>query len=61
MINVGSVGQPRDGNPQACYVILHADRAEFVRVPYNIDVTARKIRAIPELNDRLANRLYDGQ
>ncbi len=61
VINVGSVGQPRDGNPQACYVILHTDRAEFVRVPYNIDVTARKIRAIPELNDRLANRLYDGQ
>jgi predicted phosphodiesterase len=61
VINVGSVGQPRDGNSRACYVVLHPDRAEFVRVPYNIDVTARKIRAIPELNDRLANRLYDGQ
>ncbi|HRJ49129.1 MAG: metallophosphoesterase family protein [Phycisphaeraceae bacterium] len=61
VINVGSVGQPRDGNPNACYVILHHNRAEFVRVPYNVDVTARKIRSIPELNDRLANRLYEGQ
>ena len=37
-IGVGSVGQPRDKDPRACYVIYHAgsDRVEFRRVPYDI-------------------------
>jgi diadenosine tetraphosphatase ApaH/serine/threonine PP2A family protein phosphatase len=61
VINVGSVGQPRDMDPRACYVILHPDRAEFIRVPYNIDATADKIRAIPALSPWLAERLYDGR
>ncbi len=61
VINVGSVGQPRDMDPRACYVILHPDRAEFVRVQYDIDVTANKIRAIPALSPWLAERLYDGR
>ncbi|MBX3378012.1 MAG: hypothetical protein KF678_13530 [Phycisphaeraceae bacterium] len=46
---------------RACYVILHPDRAEFIRVPYNIDATADKIRAIPALSPWLAERLYDGR
>jgi diadenosine tetraphosphatase ApaH/serine/threonine PP2A family protein phosphatase len=74
VINVGSVGQPRDGDPRASYVIIHGPgegpgngsgtdlgSIEFVRVPYNIDVTANKIRAIPELSDWLGERLYDGR
>ncbi|MEX2219422.1 MAG: metallophosphoesterase family protein, partial [Phycisphaerales bacterium] len=61
VINVGSVGQPRDGDPRASYVILHPDRAEFVRVPYDIDITANKIRGIAELSDWLGERLYDGR
>ena len=61
IINVGSVGQPRDMDPRASYVILYPDRVQFVRVPYNIDVTASKIRAIPQLNDWLADRLYEGR
>ena len=61
VINVGSIGQPRDGDPRASYVILHPDRAEFVRIPYDIDATANKIRAIPELSDWLGERLYDGR
>ena len=36
-------------------------RVEFVRIPYNIDVTANKIRAIAELSDWLGERLYDGR
>ena len=60
VINVGSVGQPRDGDPRASYAILRSDRVEFVRVPYNIDATAKLIRAIPELSDRLAARLFTG-
>ncbi|MGQ0629384.1 MAG: metallophosphoesterase family protein [Phycisphaerales bacterium] len=61
IINVGSVGQPRDMDPRASYVILHADRVEFARVPYNIDATAEKIRSIPQLSDWLADRLYEGR
>jgi predicted phosphodiesterase len=61
IINVGSVGQPRDGDKRASYVILHADRAEFIRIPYNIDPVAQKIRAIPQLNDWLGERLYEGR
>ena len=37
-IGVGSVGQPRDDDPRACYVIYHpgSDRVEFRRVNYDI-------------------------
>ena len=34
MINVGSVGQPRDGNPRACYVVLEDNLVRFRRVEY---------------------------
>ncbi len=60
IINVGSVGQPRDKNPSASYVILHPDRAEFARVEYDVATTAEKIREIPELNDWLGERLFSG-
>jgi len=45
LINVGSVGQPRDGSPAACYVICdpEADCIEFRRVDYDIAKTRRKI------------------
>lgn len=61
VINVGSVGQPRDLDPRASYALLHDDHAEFVRVEYDIDATARKIKAIPELHDWLGDRLYEGR
>lgn len=61
IINVGSVGQPRDMDPRAAYAILHDDRIEFVRVPYDVDVTAKRIREIPELSDWLGDRLYEGR
>jgi diadenosine tetraphosphatase ApaH/serine/threonine PP2A family protein phosphatase len=44
---IGSVGQPRDRNPAACYA-LYDDAARaltYVRVPYDIDSAAAKIRA----------------
>jgi diadenosine tetraphosphatase ApaH/serine/threonine PP2A family protein phosphatase len=43
----GSVGQPRDGNPAACYAMLEEDADELVfhRVPYDAERAARKIRA----------------
>ncbi|HVP59720.1 MAG TPA: metallophosphoesterase family protein [Myxococcaceae bacterium] len=43
----GSVGQPRDGNPAACYAMFDdvADVLVFHRVPYDAERAARKIRA----------------
>lgn len=61
VINVGSVGQPRDHDPRAAYAILYPDRVEFIRVEYPIDETAKAIKAIPELSDWLAERLYEGR
>ncbi|MBL0927454.1 MAG: metallophosphoesterase family protein [Phycisphaerales bacterium] len=61
VINVGSVGQPRDHDPRASYAVIHPDRVEFVRVEYDIDSVAAKIRAAPELSDWLADRLYEGR
>jgi diadenosine tetraphosphatase ApaH/serine/threonine PP2A family protein phosphatase len=61
IINVGSVGQPRDGDPRASYVVLHPDRVEFVRVAYDVEATATKIKAVPQLNDWLGDRLYEGR
>lgn len=61
IINVGSVGQPRDNDPRACYAILDDEGVTFHRLPYNIDVVADAIKAIPELNDWLGDRLYEGR
>ncbi|HEY4253964.1 MAG TPA: metallophosphoesterase family protein [Roseomonas sp.] len=58
---LGSVGQPRDGEPAACYGLFDTDRAElaWMRVPYDIASAARKIRAAG-LPERLAARLFRG-
>jgi diadenosine tetraphosphatase ApaH/serine/threonine PP2A family protein phosphatase len=61
IINVGSVGQPRDRDPRASYVIVRDDEVEFIRVEYDIDVTVRKIRENPLLDDFLGTRLYEGK
>ncbi len=62
ILNPGSVGQPRDGNPKACYCILNINeevKVEFKRVNYNIDKSAEKIIA-EGLPGFLAERLYMG-
>ncbi len=61
MVNVGSVGQPRDGDPRACYVILEDDLVRFRRVEYPFDTTIQKIYAVPELDNFLGDRLRDGR
>ncbi len=60
MINVGSVGQPRDKDPRACYVVLEPDGFRFFRVPYDVARTQEKIRAIVDLDKHLADRLGTG-
>jgi diadenosine tetraphosphatase ApaH/serine/threonine PP2A family protein phosphatase len=57
----GSAGQPRDGNPAACYAMLDEAAATltFHRVPYDHESAGVKIRAA-NLPQRLASRLEDG-
>lgn len=43
IINAGSVGQPRDRDPRACYVVLDDGLVEFVRVEYPIAETQQKM------------------
>jgi diadenosine tetraphosphatase ApaH/serine/threonine PP2A family protein phosphatase len=58
----GSAGQPRDGNPAACWALFDTARQTlaFHRVPYDHESTAAKIRAAG-LPPRLADRLQHGQ
>ncbi len=62
LINVGSVGQPRDGDPRACGVILDedGDLFEFLRIEYDITAAQRKIEAAG-LPSFLAERLQFGR
>jgi predicted phosphodiesterase len=61
LLNPGSVGQPRDGDPRAAYLVLDLDagRAEFKRADYEIKRTQTEIRdtGLPE---QLATRLRHG-
>jgi len=61
IINVGSVGQPRDGNPQAAFAIYDTDEkiVELKRVTYNFSATQEKILKL-DLPGSLARRLSEG-
>jgi len=61
-VNVGAVGQPRDGNPKAAYVIYDVDEGsiELRRLEYDIPAAQKKIIAAG-LPARLAERLAVGK
>lgn len=61
MINVGSVGQPRDGDSRSCYVVIEDQVARFHRIEYDQEKTIEKIYGIPELDDFLGDRLREGR
>jgi predicted phosphodiesterase len=61
MINVGSVGQPRDGDPRSCYVIFDEERIVFHRIEYDVEATVAKIEAEDELDNFLGYRLREGR
>lgn len=61
LVNIGSVGQPRDGDPRACYVILEDTTVHFRRIEYDIETTVRKIHGIPDLDRFLGDRLREGR
>jgi len=57
----GSCGQPRDGNPAACYAVFDDERSALTyhRVPYDVEAAAARIREAG-LPERLAARLSEG-
>jgi diadenosine tetraphosphatase ApaH/serine/threonine PP2A family protein phosphatase len=61
LINPGAVGQPRDGDPRAAYVLYSPETrvVEYRRVRYDVAQAAAKIRSVG-LPDALAARLYQG-
>ena len=62
LLNPGSVGQPRDGDPRAAWLLLDTDAwtASWHRTPYDVEAAAAAIRAA-RLPDSLAERLPHGQ
>ena len=62
LVNPGSVGQPRDGDPRASFLIWDVEerRLEFYRVEYAVKRTQEKMRQA-ELPDYLTNRLTLGR
>ena len=60
IINVGSVGQSRDKDPRACYVIIENGGFRFIRVPYDVNEPVRLILENPALDNFLAQRLLKG-
>jgi len=65
IINAGSVGKPKDNNPDSCYIVLTEDDGElnvqFVRVPYDVERTAQAIEAADGLPNEFAQMLRDGR
>ncbi len=61
LINVGSVGQPRDRDIRASFIVLEEKAVRFVRVDYDVDQTASQVHQIADLDDYLGNRLREGR
>ena len=64
IVNVGSVGQPRDRDPRSSFAILHVGdkpSVEFVRLEYDVEATKKKVEEIDALDDFLGARLLDGR
>ena len=61
IVNVGSIGQPRDGNPDLSFGIFDTDSWSYenIRIEYDVETAAQKIRKAG-LPRSLAERLYQG-
>lgn len=64
VINEGSIGKPKDGDPRACYAIMEAEgkdlKVEFIRVGYDVERAARAIEA-SDMPHEYANMLRAGR
>lgn len=64
IVNAGSVGKPKDDNPDACYIVMSARDTDldvqFIRVPYDVERTAQAIEAT-DMPHEFAQMLRDGR
>jgi predicted phosphodiesterase len=60
IVNVGSVGQPRDADNRSCYVTLDRGVIEYHRVEYDVQATYKKVIESGVLDRSLAERLLSG-
>jgi putative phosphoesterase len=64
VLNPGSLGQPRDGNPDTSFAVWEDGQLEIIRKPYKREITARKIRQGPldeNHQERLIQILFTGK
>lgn len=61
IINVGSVGQPRDRNPKSCYLLYDGLTVTYRRVEYDVEKTVQKILSQQEIHPASGLRLRDGR
>lgn len=61
IINVGSVGQPRDRDSRASYAFVDGNKVNFVRLEYDFETTAKKIYGIEQLDNFEGDRLKEGR
>ena len=61
IINIGSVGQPRDKDNRASYAYVEENKVHFVRLEYDFETTAKKIEAVDKLDNFNADRLREGR
>lgn len=60
LVNVGSAGQPRDGDWRACYALLDGTNVRFRRIEYDLHTTLKKLYRIPNVGLFLGDRLRQG-
>jgi diadenosine tetraphosphatase ApaH/serine/threonine PP2A family protein phosphatase len=62
LVNVGSVGQPRDQDPRLCYVIYDTGKrtVQFRRVDYDVPAAQARFQRVPQLPERVWARLTEG-
>lgn len=59
--NVGSVGQPRDGDPKPSFVLFDGKEIEFHRIDYDIETTISKVKNDPDNDHTQGDRLPEGR
>lgn len=61
IVNIGSVGQPRDRDARACYVLYRDGVVTWRRVVYDLETTIQKVHACEGLHDVCGLRLREGR
>ncbi len=61
IVNVGSVGQPRDGDTRLSYALWDGGQLTFARLAYDVEAVQEEIRAVSGLPEFLADRLGKGR